>query len=185
MLNYYSRQSNSGNFTKVDTPPRGGNVWIHVDEANKADADKLIKAYNLDADIIKDVFDPNELPHIEYSEDGRTLYVFLRKAWRSKTDQIKTLPLLVVVGDKDFITISQAHSNLPLNNIDIKTYSLQQSQYFLLLSLIYTIVSEYGGLVNHTSEVVHTMKYRLRSHEITNKDFYRFITIEDNIAIYK
>ena len=29
------------------------------------------------------------------------------------------------------------------------------------------------------------MKYRLRSHEITNKDFYRFITIEDNIAIYK
>ena len=185
MLNYYSRQSNSGNFTKVDTPPRGGNVWIHVDEANKADANKLIKAYNLDADIIKDVFDPNELPHIEYSEDGKTLYVFLRKAWRSKTDQIKTLPLLVVVGDKDFITISQAHSNLPLNNIDIKTYSLQQSQYFLLLSLIYTIVSEYGGLVNHTSDVVHTMKYRLRSHEITNKDFYRFITIEDNIAIYK
>ena len=46
MLNYYSRQSNSGNFTKVDMPPRGGNVWIHVDEANKADADKLIKAYN-------------------------------------------------------------------------------------------------------------------------------------------
>ena len=74
---------------------------------------------------------------------------------------------------------------MPLNNIDIKTYSLQQSQYFLLLSLIYTIVSEYGGLVNHTSDVVHTMKYRLRSHEITNKDFYRFITIEDNIAIYK
>jgi|GEM_PF-4070332 len=69
MLNYYSRQSNSGNFTKVDTPPRGGNVWIHVDEANKADADKLIKAYNELRERERRRLFPNEVPYVQIEEE--------------------------------------------------------------------------------------------------------------------
>lgn len=183
MISYYVRNELNGRVDAASRPPESGSVWVHGSEVTTDEVSQLVERYGLDTNIVRDVFDRNELPRIEFDE-YKNMYVFLRVAWRAKSKEIKTAPLLAVVSKKNYLTLSQTNIQAPGY---IEEDGLDKSSTSSIAPLLYTfagVVSDYEQLVHATTESVRSIKYRLRSHEATNDDFLRFITIEENLAVF-
>lgn len=180
MLKYYVKRSRGETFDRVANPPRD-NVWVHGDMVEEADIDQLIQLYGFDRNILRDVLDKNELPRVEM-RDG-DLYVFVRTVQRAKRGLVVTTPVLLAVRDSVFINISTT----ALSEHDLITPSKFVQPFdttSLLLSTFAAIVNEYELLMQRTSRYIFDTGRRLRTHEVTNDDFVKFVTVEDNLNEY-
>lgn len=183
MLSYHTRRSLGEDFEEITRPVTSEGVWLHGAEVTTDEVEEVIRQYQLDGNIVRDVFDKNELPRVEY--DSQTmLYMFLRVAWRTQSNEVRTAPLLAIAGKGNYVTLSQTKQGHPARITERKTNIPSEDTVLLLLSTFATTVSEYEELIRHTEGVVKTIKRRLRKHEATNDDFLKFITIEENLATY-
>jgi magnesium transporter len=177
MLRYFVRHSSTEDFQRVQTPPRD-NVWIHGDVVDNDELQLLATSYGMDFNILNDVLDKNELPRVE--QRGDELYVFVRTAQRTKKGEIITTPVLLAVKGTVFVNVSTA----PTMNHELATPSVlahTTDTISLLLGTFATVVGEYEALMQRTARYIHDTSQRLRTHEVTNDDFVRFVTVEDNL----
>lgn len=180
MLRYYVRRSLHEAFVEVRTRP-ASDVWIHGDAVTEADLGLLATSYNLDINVLRDVLDKDELPRVEKKDGG--LYVFVTAAQRGKHGRVMTTPVLLAVKDSVFINISMATmADHRLATPSVLTGSDDTTS--LLLGTFAAVVSEYEGLMQHVARNITDTRHRLRTHEITNRDFIRFVTVEDNLNTY-
>jgi magnesium transporter len=182
MLKFYVRRSTGEVFQRVERPPENS-VWIHGDAVTDDELSLLARTYGMDINILRDVMDTNELPRVEAQHSG--LYVFVRMVQRGKRGKIITTPLLLVVKDTVFANIS---SGLTLDNklISPATMGVESLDTVgMLLDVFAAVVSEYEGLMQRTARYIQDTGQRLRTHEVTNEDFIRFVTIEDNLNEYR
>lgn len=180
MLKYYVRRSPGEDFQKVTTAP-AGNAWIHGDAVTKADLDFLTSQYDMDKNVLLDVLDANELPRVEQSNGG--LYVFMRTARRNKHGRVITTPVLLAVQGDVFVNLSTAATDdhkLATPSVIAKTSDTLS----LLLGTFAAVVSEYEELMQRTARYISDTSQRLRTHEVTNDDFIKFVTVEDNLNEY-
>lgn len=181
MLSYYVRRSSGEEFQKVATPPED-NVWIHGDMVGEAELHLLAHRYNMDVNLLRDVLDKNELPRVEVQDDD-SLYVFVRSAQRNKHGQVITTPVLLAVKGSVFINVSAGTSeDHKLATPSVLAQSTDTMS--LLLGTFATVVSEYEELMQRTARHIDDTSGRLRSHEVTNDDFIRFVTVERNLNEY-
>ncbi|NLA43053.1 hypothetical protein GX865_02765 [Candidatus Saccharibacteria bacterium] len=181
MLNYQTRHSLNRSPGSVSPGRDMGGIWLHGAEVTLEEVEQVVERHGLDGNIVQDIFDKNELPRIEYDE-SKNIYMFLRIAWRSKSKEIRTAPLLAVACGDDYITLSQTKS--PQSS---ELAQLNSKNKDTVMSLLYTfasVIDNYEQLVHATADSVRNIKYRLRRHEATNEDFLQFITIEENLATY-
>lgn len=181
MLKYYVRHSAREEFQKADHPPRE-NAWVHGELVTPSDLQALASTYDLKLNILRDVLDKDELPRVEFIDDE--LYVFVRTAWRTKHGQVLTAPVLLAVKGSVFVSVSAAATDghkLATPHTDLES----KDTHSLLLGTFAAVVSEYQELMVYTSHVIHDTGQRLRTHEVTNQDFIRFVTVEDNLNEYR
>ncbi len=182
MIEYYKKHSSGESFHTLRRST--DDMWIHVGAPSSEEIDALAEAYNLDRDTLRDVLDKNELAHSEFKRS--TEYVFLRPAMRTRSGEIKTRPFLAIVHPDVFITIA---TSMAVTAQDIAVYgdkyratTAHRSQ--MLLSTIYTIVGGYEQLLQRTDEYILSIQKKLRTHEVDNRDFVHFVTIEGNLNEY-
>ena len=182
MLAYYAKRSPGEEFTKISAPLETG-VWIDCPNASDAELDHLVARYELDANIVADVRDRHELPRVELSNGA--MYVFVRVPHLAKSGNVGTLPLLCIIKDTIFISISIgetiAPESLALSTLPITTEQTQT----LLLGVTAGSVAEFEKLIQHTSRSITDTANRLRTHEITNHDFIHFVVVEENLNHFK
>lgn len=178
MLAYYAKRSPGEEFEEVSTPIEDG-VWVDASNVSDNELDSLIKSQGLDPNVVYDVRDHNELPRVEFS-DG-IAYVFMRLPRLAKSGHITALPLLCAVKQTSFITMSigdtispqsVAQTTLPLTTRQTET---------LLLGVMASVISQFEELIAHTSRSITDTASRLRSHDVTNRDFIHFVTVEANL----
>jgi magnesium transporter len=180
MLKYYVRHSDGEDFQPVTSPP-AENVWIHGEAVSYDDLHLLSHTYGLNINVLRDVLDAYELPRVEVHPDG--LYVFVRMVQRGKHGKILTTPVLMVVKETVFVNVTIALSSDPkLATPGRHTHS--KDTVGLLLGTFAAVINEYEALMQRTARYVHDTGQRLRSHEVTNDDFIKFVTIEDNLNEY-
>jgi magnesium transporter len=181
MLKYYVRHSVREEFQKVVAPPRE-NAWIHGEMVTEEDLQSLADTYGMNLNILRDVLDKDELPRVEI-RDGE-LYVFMRTAWRGKHGRVLTTPVLLAVKDSVFASVSAASTD-GHKLASPSTIAGANDTTGLLLGTFAAVVSDYQELMLRTSHVIHDTGQRLRTHEVTNQDFIRFVTVEDNLNEYR
>jgi magnesium transporter len=180
MLKYYVRRSSGEEFQPITSPPED-NVWIHGEAITYDDLHYLSHTYSLNINVLRDVLDIYELPRVEVHPDG--LYVFVRMVQRGKHGKIVTTPVLMVVKDSVFVNVTTALTADPkLARPGIAANS--KDTVGLLLGTFASVINEYEELMQRTARYVHDTGQRLRSHEVTNDDFIKFVTIEDNLNEY-
>lgn len=181
MLKYYVRRSEREGFDQVTTPPKG-QVWVHGDSVDEAELRTLAERYALDFNILRDVLDQHELPRVEQRDDG--LYVFVRTVHRGKHGRISTAPVLLVVKGTVFLNLSIAPAEVRVRIDPLKLVDTHDTV-GLLLGTIAGVVSEYEALMQRTGRYIKDTSQRLRTHEVTNQDFVKFVTVEDNLNDYQ
>ncbi|GEM_PF-141763 len=179
MLAYYAKRSPGEDFEQISQPIEHG-IWIDAPNASDSEIDSIIKAHDLDANVVYDVRDRGELPRVEYSNG--TAYVFLRLPRLTKTSHVTTLPLLCIVKPTIFMTLSIGESVQPqtvaLSTLPITTEHTET----LLVGVMASTVAAFEDMISHTSRSITDTANRLKTHEITNHDFIHFVTVEDNLT---
>lgn len=183
MLSYYAKRSKNEGFVKA-TAFHEYTTWIHGDAVSQHELDELARTHQLQPNILRDVRDTNELPHIEYGKDG-TVYAFLRVPVIREDHEVMTTPLLLILAGKRFFTLGYGSTFQPsaiMQRLD-GTGIVRPAH--LALLVVAAIVSEYERLMQKTTQAIKDVRRKLQTHEVTNKDFIRFATIEDNLNEYK
>lgn len=142
----------------------------------------LAQRFNLDANILRDVRDAQELPRVEYANNA--LYLFLRIPRISKKSHVVTTPLLVLAQAQNFFTLGHEESVVPDQIMESGLSFRAGDTHKLLLTTLAAVINEYEQLIRRTERTIAMIKSRLLSHEIDNRDFVQFIAVEENLSIY-
>lgn len=166
----------------VTTPPED-RVWIYCDNVTTDEAKQLSEQYNLDYTIVRDVHDKYELPRIEYG-DGN-LYMFIRTAKQTSSGEVTTAPLLAILTAKQYITISTTSYFEPQTITSQITPIKSAAGAGVVLNTINANLISYEALIHQAGRYINDINRRLHSHEVENKDFIKFIMIEENLNTHQ
>lgn len=177
MLKYYYKTIRSKKLEEKDKFQKG--TWVYVENPSEDEVTTLIKAHGLDEGLIADALDEDEMPRLE--RDGELVYVYVRAAVALPDGAFDTLPLLIVYGPDSVITVSlkKLPHFAPFFSGKVDFATTQRTR--LMLQILNQIAEQYDKYITVTSKQIKTIRNRLRGHEIRNKDFIDFVTIEDEI----
>lgn len=182
MLRYYVRPTVEDPFRQLPGYSDQPGLWVHGEQPQHTDLDKLSEQFGLDRNILRDVMDKDELPRVESKDDE--LYVFFRSILRTKHGEIDSAPLLAVLSPRAFVSLSLTNA-ISDQKIAIAAHNVRtEDSESLMLATFTAIITDYETSIAKTGRNIKDIGHRLRTHEVNNDDFIRFVTIEDNLGIY-
>ncbi len=181
MLQYYAKKSFNEEPQLVPHAPTE-RAWVYGSEVDTHELDAIAKQYDLNRGILEDVLDHHELPRAEFS-DG-VLYVFIRTAQLSARGNVMTTPFLAVLKGTLLITLCSKKYIKP-DELFAQTDIDMKSGKHLFLQIVGFVVHQYEELVHESGTYVRNAEERLQTHEVSNKDFIKFVTVEGDLNEYK
>jgi len=177
MLKYYYKTIRSEKLEEREKFQKG--VWVHAENPTEDEIATLIKNHGLDEGLIADALDEDEMPRLE--RDGELVYIYVRAAVALTNNAFDTMPLLIVYGPDSIITISlrKLPHFAPFFGSKLEFTTTQRTRF--MLQILNQIAEQYDKYITTTSKQIKAIRNRLRGHEIHNKDFLDFVTIEDEI----
>lgn len=152
--------------------------WIHLEAPTEAELLDLSRRYNLDLDLLIDGTDPNESPRIE--KDGSAVFIYTRYTL-AEAEKMTTAPLLIVHAQGVAITICRT-AFTQLDQLISPTGGIVTSKRAqLVLQILETITIGYKRRINIASRRILETRSLLDKDQISNKDFIRFIDIEEDL----
>jgi len=177
MLKYYYKTIRSKSLEEREKFQKG--VWIHAENPTEEERAILIKSHGIDEGLLIDALDEDEMPRFE-REDG-LVYIYVRAPIALADGAFDTLPLLIVYGPDTVMTISlrKLPHFAPFFGSRLEFTTTQRTR--LMLQILNQVAEQYDKYITATSKQIKTIRNRLRGHEIRNKDFIDFVTIEDEL----
>jgi len=178
MLKYYYKTGQSDKLEELEKFQKG--VWIYVENPTQDEVATLITAHGLDEGLVADALDEDEMPRLE--RDGELVYVYVRAAVALASGAFDTVPLLIVYGPDCLITISlrKLPHFAPFFGTSRLAFATTHRTR-LMLQILNEVAEQYDRYITTMSKQIKAIRNRLRGHEIRNKDFIDFVTIEDEI----
>ena len=177
MLKYYYKSIRSEKLEEREKFQKG--AWVYAENPTQAEIETLIKTHNLDEGLVADALDEDEMPRLEREDD--LVYVYVRAAIALPDGAFDTMPLLIVYGPDSVITISlrKLPHFAPFFASKLEFTTTQRTRF--MLQILNQVTEQYNKYITTTSKQIKAIRNRLRGHEIRNKDFIDFVTIEDEI----
>lgn len=180
MLHYYAKKSfNEDPQLTKDAPM--DRAWVYGANVTDDELHRVTELYSLDSGILRDVRDKNELPRAEYSQG--LLYVFIRAPHQTSRGNTVTVPFLAVLKGSLLITLSSKEYVQPTELFDATKVDMKSTKH-VFLQLTSHVISKYEHLIHSTGTYIHNTSQRLRTHEVDNKDFINFVTVEHDLNEY-
>ncbi|MDP4010998.1 MAG: magnesium transporter CorA family protein [Candidatus Roizmanbacteria bacterium] len=170
MIKIYYRNLRDKKIQTLDSYRVGS--WTHVEEPTEEELQKLTETYGLDLSLLHDAIDQYEVPRME-EEDG-IVYIFSRFPF-NKNNQITTSPILFIIENENFITITK--DKFPLLDGFMKQhvfYTTQKTKLFLQLFAL--INASFNTYLHTISRETRSSSYQLE--KINNKDIALFVGYE-------
>lgn len=181
MLRYYVKKSFNEEPQEVTSDPVG-HAWIYGSEVSREELDSLVDQYQLDDAVLRDVRDIQELPRVEYSNGA--LYVFLRTPYINSRNEISTVPYLTVIKNGDLITLSAKKYFTPKEVFEFVHFSMRSNRH-VFLQLASYVTHSFEKYIHKTGDYISDTQRRLATHEVNNKDFIRFVSVENDLNEYR
>jgi magnesium transporter len=175
MLKIIQKTSIANNYSQLKEFEAGS--WVIVESPNHEELSFLTLTLGLEEGLLTDSVDIDEVPRAEI-EDGN-LYVFSRFAYTDNSGQIKTSPVMFVIGKNFFVTITL------ISKSPFRSFALSSDSYntlekkSLLLSLIKLSIDSYSVRLNSLSKQVRSVRSNLSIQKVSNKDFIQLVEIGD------
>ena len=177
MIKYYYKSVTGTELTEIDEPRKG--TWVYVEAPTDDEVVRLAKKFNLELGNLEDARDDDEMPRLE-RQDGQT-YIYVRFAYRNSQGELSTMPLLIVFGGEYVVTVCRIRLPTLDHLMRGRTPFATTQRSKLVLLILSHISDQYDGFINRISRQIKSIRSRLRSTGITNKDLLDFVTIEDDL----
>lgn len=180
MLRYYVRRSFAEELQVVTSAPVE-HAWIHGSSLTAAELVRIAEEYSLDTNVIRDVRDKYELPRVEYSNGA--LYVFARALHPSHHGSIASTPFLTVLKGSLIITLSTGNYFTPEDVFGESRLTMRSNRH-VLTQILAHLINQYEENINKTGAYIFNTGQRLKSKEVGNEDFIKFVTVEGDLNEY-
>jgi len=180
MLQFYAKKSFNEDPQLIKEAPME-RAWIYGEHITEEELHHVTELYTLDSGILKDVKDKNELPRAEYSQG--LLYVFVRAPHQTSSGNIVTVPFLAVLKGSLLITLSSKDYVKPPELFEACKVDMKSTKH-VFLQLMSHVINQYETFIHGTGAYILNTEHRLRSHEVDNKDFINFVSVEHDINEY-
>lgn len=181
MMQYYAKKSFNEDPQVVKEVPMD-RAWIYGTNVTDSDLAHVTDLYNLDPGILRDVHDKNELPRAEYSQG--LLYVFIRAPHQTSRGNIVTTPFLAILKGTLLITLSEKEYVKPTELFEQTKVDMKSTKH-VFLQLTNYVIGQYETFIHATGKYILNTEQRLRTHEVDNKDFINFVTVEHDLNEYR
>ena len=151
--------------------------WVMVINPSANEIEHLTEQYNIDAGILKDTADPDEMPRFEI-DDGIS-YIFTRFAYRASNGQIHTLPILFILTNDSLITVSHRHFDDLEDIFEKLPHLTTNSPKHLMLPMLNKCLLSYSAQIATIGRQIRTARNSLRDEKFSNRHFVKFVEIED------
>ncbi len=146
--------------------------WVHLEAPTEKELASLCEQFKLDEGLLGDAMDIYEVPRMEV-EEGR-VYIFTRYPYK-RNNQVSTSPILFIVLDEVFITITK--ENFSLLETFLQQYIFYTTQKNKMLLQHFKLIDNTYNTYFHTiSRQIRSSAYELE--KITNKDIVQFVNYE-------
>lgn len=180
MLQFYAKKSFNEDPQLIAEAPMD-RAWVYGQDVTEDDLHRVTELYSLDSGILKDVRDKNELPRAEYSQGH--LYVFIRAPHKTSHGNIVTVPFLAVLKGSLLITLSSKEYVQPKELFEQTKVDMKSTKH-VFLQLTSHVIGQYEHFIHATGAYILNTEQRLRTHEVDNKDFINFVTVEHDLNEY-
>lgn len=150
--------------------------WIHVESPTERELQYLTEKLNIDQSILTDAMDKHEIPRIEV--ENKNIYLFTRFAYM-KENQIKTAPILIVIGKTFLATISRETFPRLEFLLNSKPISSTTNKMKLLIRILNQIQETFNTALHVITKNVRVFTYQLE--KIRNKDIIQFVLFENDL----
>lgn len=177
MITYYYKDVRASEMETQEKYRPGS--WVCVERPTAEEIDELVEKFDLDAGHMSDALDADEIPRIE--REGETTYIFVRYAYVDDDLELTTAPLLFVLHPKMLVTVA-LHSLPRLQQFKggkVEFTTLHQVN--LMLQILSQIVDQYEVHIHNISRRIKRVRTKLKTHDVENRDFISFVTIEDEL----
>lgn len=181
MLRYYVKKSFNEEPQEVTSEPVG-HAWIYGSEVTKEELEGLVTQHQLDEAVLHDVRDIQELPRVEYSNGA--LYIFLRTPYINSRNEIATVPYLTVIKNGDLFTLSAKKYFTPKEVFEFVHFSMRSNRH-VFLQLASFVTHSFEKYIHKTGDYIIDTQRRLSTHEVNNKDFIKFVSVENDLNEYR
>lgn len=181
MLHYYAKKSFNEEPQQVAEAP-SERAWVYGSEVTDLELSQITSHYNLDTGIINDVRDRHELPRAEYSDGA--MYVFIRAPYVNSRNAIRTASFVAILKGTLLITLSTKKYITPKDFFAQTSVDMKSTKH-VFLQLVGFVIGQYSEYIHTTGKYVRNTESRLRSHEVSNKDFIKFVSVERELNDYR
>ncbi|HEY2004186.1 MAG TPA: magnesium transporter CorA family protein [Candidatus Saccharimonadia bacterium] len=173
MISYYYRSVREEMLNKLDKFRTG--TWINVEAPTREELEYLQDKFGLDAALLTDALDPDEIPRSEV--EGEVVYVYMRYAYR-RNEMVETDPVLLAIGPKYVVTISR-HELPNLDRLKGSKDVVTTQRAKLLLVLLRHMLQSFETNGKLLDRQIRAVRARLNVANVSNRDFVQFVVIED------
>lgn len=155
-------------------------AWVYVQSPTDDELHSLVRQFELDPGHVHDAMDEYEIPRLERS--GDYTYIFTRHAFAKNTREVETRPILFIISEQAFISISTT----PLASLEAlvgggMTNFTTTHQVGLFTTIMDQIIDQYEEYINSSARQIKLIRQRLETHEVNNRDIVDFVLIEDRL----
>lgn len=176
MIRYFHKATHDSHIEEQSNCQAG--CWVYVEKPSGREIDELVAQFGLERGYLEDALDANEMPRLE--REGDISYIFVRFAFQTG-DTTDTAPLLFIFTPEVLITVSV----VSLPSLDSFTNGrinfITTARAKLMLLVLRQMSEHYDAAISETSKQIKKIRVRLHSHEIGNRDFVAFVTIQDEL----
>jgi magnesium transporter len=146
-------------------------------EPNATEIKMLETKLNLEQDMINDALDMYETPRIEQYDNQTFFYV---RYCNPNNNELATEPITIIDTKKQLVLIFRLKSSFSDKILGKLTgHSSQRTR--LILTIMSEINQAYRTYLLKVSKEVLSVRSKLNKHDIDNKDFIKFIDIEEDL----
>lgn len=149
-------------------------VWMHMENPTEEQLRSLVRAYNVEEDLLRDALDPFEVSR--FHEEGGKQYLFLEVPCQEGNGEIGTHPILAVLGNGKILTVSQRSSRFTEKIFSGEREIVVEEMMRAFLNFLSLLNDEYAGYVTKIAKEV-----RAVSSDVTRvrvEDLTRFVRFE-------
>lgn len=172
MIKYYYKTAKEKQMASFERFKK--NSWIYVENPTMEEKDLLINQFKVDASLLQDAEDINEVPRFEIED--KTLYLFTRFAF-SSGDIIDTTPMLIILTNESLITIANTRFSRLDRFISGKVDFNTLNRNLLLTKILMQINETYDSYLNNISKKLRIFSTQVQ--KIRNKDIIQFVNTEN------
>lgn len=173
MIKYYLKTIKGNGLTELESFKTGS--WIHVENPSDVELDFLAQKFPLDRGLLADGLDLYENPRIE--REKKVIYVYTRTPYRDTSENIYTLPVLIILGQNFTLTLTKGKTEIFDSFLAGKYYNFYTTQKNKFLLQILTVIDQkYNQFLNSTSRRINSFRNKIQ--RIENRDILNFVEIE-------